>query len=367
MKRILLLLLVLSFAAVLLVPAGMAASADAVQDDFSSAAEYSAPEYGTELKKGDRGESVRWLQDALNRVLGTSLTVDGSYGQNTENAVRDFQKSNRLPETGIADSETLLMLQTLIAPPAETTVPSDETESPEQTEAQSKSALQMEARADRDHVFRSYWSAYFRCFGLSLSHPGGLLRMIFQSGKTLVIGILIILGELLLFSIMFGGWKNADAGGGYVYKYIYSFSTEEAAGCFSMTAGLFLKLLLLFIVISPVIADYFFLRALFQLSGIKCILLALLFTLMRLAAAVALYYLLRIPFCVVLYLAVGLPLYLLYLVFELIRLKKPDSPFEFLALSDESLGDLLAITSGLLAVFLLFIVYVPDILVFVAK
>ena len=145
------------------------------------------------------------------------------------------------------------------------------------------------------------------------------------------------------------------------------FSTEEAAGCFSMSTGLFLKFLLLLIVISPIIADYFFLRALFQLSGIKCILLALLFTLMRLAAAVALYYLLRIPFCVVLYLAVGLPLYLLYLVFELIRLKKPDSPFEFLALSDESLGDLLAITSGLLAVFLLFTVYVPDILVFVAK
>lgn len=37
------------------------------------------------------GDSVRCLQTALNRILGSGLTVDGYYGPATYNAIRNFQ------------------------------------------------------------------------------------------------------------------------------------------------------------------------------------------------------------------------------------------------------------------------------------
>lgn len=43
------------------------------------------------MKKGSRGESVKWLQYRLND-LGYNLTIDGIYGAKTEAAVKDFQK-----------------------------------------------------------------------------------------------------------------------------------------------------------------------------------------------------------------------------------------------------------------------------------
>lgn len=42
------------------------------------------------LKKGDTGDSVKWLQQALN-VKGYDLAVDGVFGNDTKKAVKDFQ------------------------------------------------------------------------------------------------------------------------------------------------------------------------------------------------------------------------------------------------------------------------------------
>lgn len=43
------------------------------------------------LKRGSKGESVKWLQYILTTKYGYSLAVDGDFGSKTEIAVRDFQ------------------------------------------------------------------------------------------------------------------------------------------------------------------------------------------------------------------------------------------------------------------------------------
>ena len=44
------------------------------------------------LEYGSKGEQVRLLQKELKSVINAGLTVDGSFGSRTKNAVMDFQK-----------------------------------------------------------------------------------------------------------------------------------------------------------------------------------------------------------------------------------------------------------------------------------
>lgn len=59
------------------------------------------------------GKDVSWVQYTLMR-MGYSVTVDGSYGPATEQAVRLFQKTNRLTETGKVDAATRKKIRSLI-------------------------------------------------------------------------------------------------------------------------------------------------------------------------------------------------------------------------------------------------------------
>ena len=66
---------------------------------------------GYDLTIGSSGDKVRQLQEQLNRIGRVyssipPLTVDGIYGQNTKNAVEQFQKIFNLPVTGITDYKT---------------------------------------------------------------------------------------------------------------------------------------------------------------------------------------------------------------------------------------------------------------------
>ena len=54
---------------------------------------------------------MRQLQEQLNTVASVysaipSLVVDGIYGQNTKDAVREFQNVFGLPQTGVTDYRT---------------------------------------------------------------------------------------------------------------------------------------------------------------------------------------------------------------------------------------------------------------------
>lgn len=58
------------------------------------------------LKKGDNGWDVEVLQRTLNKVGTYRLRVDGDFGANTDNAVRDFQKRHHLSADGVVGPDT---------------------------------------------------------------------------------------------------------------------------------------------------------------------------------------------------------------------------------------------------------------------
>lgn len=60
------------------------------------------------IKRGDRGESVKWLQFQLN-ANGAGLDIDGIFGPKTEEAVINYKKAKGL--LGIADVSTINSLK----------------------------------------------------------------------------------------------------------------------------------------------------------------------------------------------------------------------------------------------------------------
>jgi peptidoglycan hydrolase-like protein with peptidoglycan-binding domain len=49
---------------------------------------------------------VRWLQSTLNRATGGTLPVDGVMSTAVRDAIRDFQRKNRLPTSGYVGPDT---------------------------------------------------------------------------------------------------------------------------------------------------------------------------------------------------------------------------------------------------------------------
>ncbi|MDH4321897.1 MAG: peptidoglycan-binding protein [Desulfobulbaceae bacterium] len=62
------------------------------------------------LRKGDKGDAVRTLQEALIRAGFLTGAADGAYGPGTEAAVRSLQQSRGLAADGIAGPRTLAAL-----------------------------------------------------------------------------------------------------------------------------------------------------------------------------------------------------------------------------------------------------------------
>lgn len=55
---------------------------------------------------GSSGDGTRWIQTALNNLIGAGLAVDGVFGNGTKNAVIRFQSSNGLTADGIVGNDT---------------------------------------------------------------------------------------------------------------------------------------------------------------------------------------------------------------------------------------------------------------------
>lgn len=66
------------------------------------------------LRRGDKGNYVLILQDALNALGFTGSGLDGLFGSSTENAVRRFQTSNGILADGIVGCVTWTLLTELV-------------------------------------------------------------------------------------------------------------------------------------------------------------------------------------------------------------------------------------------------------------
>lgn len=61
------------------------------------------------LQRGDEGNDVRTLQEALNKK-GANVTVDGKFGKGTEAAVKDFQRKSNVAVDGVVGPQTRRLL-----------------------------------------------------------------------------------------------------------------------------------------------------------------------------------------------------------------------------------------------------------------
>lgn len=72
---------------------------------------------GTPVRRGDRGENVSYIQSLLSRLSAylPEVQVDGTFGVETENAVKEFQRLVRLNEDGIVGRDTWNALNSAVS------------------------------------------------------------------------------------------------------------------------------------------------------------------------------------------------------------------------------------------------------------
>ena len=84
---------------------GSSGSSMSQSSQSSMPAKSSTAKKSTSAKKSSSGTDVKAVQTALNKN-GAGLKVDGKMGKGTRAALKSYQKSNGLPETGRVDNAT---------------------------------------------------------------------------------------------------------------------------------------------------------------------------------------------------------------------------------------------------------------------
>ena len=67
------------------------------------------------LKNGSKNTQVKYLQQNLNYILGTKLSVDGIFGANTASALKQFQKKYGLVVDGIYGKKSYAKMKKLLS------------------------------------------------------------------------------------------------------------------------------------------------------------------------------------------------------------------------------------------------------------
>ena len=66
------------------------------------------------IKKGSKGQQVKYLQHDLNYILGTKLTVDGEFGPKSVEALKQFQKKYKLTVDGVYGTNSYNKMKSLL-------------------------------------------------------------------------------------------------------------------------------------------------------------------------------------------------------------------------------------------------------------
>ena len=106
-----------------------AATQGKLNSDSAVKANATTTEVSGTLQKGARGTLVKLLQQRLKELGYYKSAIDSSYGTQTVNAVKAFQKKNGLSQTGVADAATQKKLysSSAVKANAATTTTQDET------------------------------------------------------------------------------------------------------------------------------------------------------------------------------------------------------------------------------------------------
>ena len=75
--------------------------------DLEARIEFPRPTGDTTISVGSKGDDVRWVQAALNKVLKAGIDVDGDFGNTTKKYVKDFQELAGLNPDGNVGPNTI--------------------------------------------------------------------------------------------------------------------------------------------------------------------------------------------------------------------------------------------------------------------
>ena len=77
---------------------------------------------GTPPTNRSSSDYIRWVQNALNRVMGLRLTVDGKMGPQTQSAIKRFQQQQRLVADSIVGPKTEAAIRIVLSKRIETPI-----------------------------------------------------------------------------------------------------------------------------------------------------------------------------------------------------------------------------------------------------
>ena len=153
-----------------------------IQKDQELGIDFPRPTGTPVLRKGSVGDDVGWLQTALNKAMKAGLTVNSSFDDKTDTAVREFQSRCGLSADGAVGAKTIEKLVKIISGnevmPAATVPPT--TKAPTQTttksnknslrESQAKRALEYMGEAYYPYGFECHW--WTKCYEHTQSDDG---------------------------------------------------------------------------------------------------------------------------------------------------------------------------------------------------
>lgn len=258
-------------------------SANAEDTSSYDTIDYPCPDDDSVLEKGSKSEEICWLQTALNMIIGANLEVDGSFGEKTKSAVIEFQSQYGLTADGTVGGQTIKKIKEILS--SDTEDSTDNKILPEEKENQQL--------GKKEYKFTEYWKYYYKYSKKLFFHFSELKNEIISksSFSDVVVSLGIFEAVLLFICFITVTFK--------CYTAIYNDGSEELwvlpifhlnGGC--MPTVVFFIVNLIFLILSPILADIGFLYEYFSLSIRDCVLKAIFFFILKLVVSLFIYFIL---------------------------------------------------------------------------